>query len=143
MVELVEHVSLGDQKLEIVESFFCLTDWISPNGGCEISIIGKICSACGKFYKLVPLSTNQGILLKNKGKVCNSCIRLMFYCSECWALTIAYVQRLQRNDHPMIRWIGKVQISDKISSDSSFKLCLKNLGITLQIVYAGLVMFVV
>ena len=143
MVELVEHVSLGDQKLEIVESFVCLTDWISPNGGCEISIIGKICSACEKFYKLVPLSANQGILLKNKGKVCNSCIRLMFYCSECWALTIADVQRLQRNDHPMIRWIGKVQISDKISSDSSFKLCLKNLGITLQIVYAGLVMFVV
>ena len=66
----------------------------------------------------------------------------MFYGSECWALTTAYVQRLQRNDHPMIRWIGKVQISDKISSDSSFKLCLKNLGITLQIVYAGLVMFV-
>ena len=43
----------------------------------------------------------------------------------------------------MINWIGKVKIRDKISSDSLMKeLCLKNLDITLQIVYADLVIFV-
>ena len=79
--------------------------------------------------------TNQGIPLKSRGKLCNSCIRVMFYGSECWALTTAYVQRLQRNEHTMIRWIGKVKIRDKISSGSLMnELCLKNLDITLQIV---------
>ena len=46
MVELVEHVPFGDQKLEVVESFVCLRDGISPNGGYEVSIIARICSAC-------------------------------------------------------------------------------------------------
>ena len=60
----------------------------------------------------------------------------MLYDSECWALTTAEVQRLQQNEHAMIRWICKVKISDisdKISSDCLLnKLCLKNLDITLQ-----------
>ena len=43
----------------------------------------------------------------------------------------------------MINWIGKVKIRDKISSDSLMnELCLKNLDITLKIVYAGLDMLV-
>ena len=42
-------------------------------------------------------------------------------------------QRLQRNECAMIRWICKVKISDRISSDSLLnKLCLINLDITLR-----------
>ena len=46
MVELVEHVPFGDQKLEVVESFVYLRDGISPNEGCEVSIIARISSTC-------------------------------------------------------------------------------------------------
>ena len=46
MVELVEHVPFRDQKLDVVESFVYRRDGISPNGGCEVSIIARICSAC-------------------------------------------------------------------------------------------------
>ena len=38
----VEHVSLGGQKLEVVESFIYLGDGISPNEGCEVSTIANI-----------------------------------------------------------------------------------------------------
>ena len=41
----VEHVLLGDQKLEVVESFVYLGDGVSPNVGCEVSTIARICSA--------------------------------------------------------------------------------------------------
>ena len=52
---------------------------------------------------------------------------------ECLALTAADVQRLQRNERAMIRWICKVRIRDKMSSDSLLNnLCLKNLDITLR-----------
>ena len=54
----VERVSLGDQKLEVVKSFAYLGDGISPNGGCEVSTIARICSAWEKFRELLPLLTN-------------------------------------------------------------------------------------
>ena len=130
----VENVTLGDQKLEVVESFVCLGDGISPNGGCEVRAISRIHSAWGKFRELLPLSKNQAIPLRSRGKIYNSCIHsVMLYGSECWALTTADVQRLQRNECAMIRWIWKSKVSDKISSDSLLnKLCLENLVITLR-----------
>ena len=71
--------------------------------------------------------------MKGRDTVYNSCIDSVTYDSECWALTTADVQRLQRNERTMIRWICIVKISDKISSDGLLnKLCLKNLDITLQ-----------
>ena len=58
----------------------------------------------------------------------------MFCGSECWTLGTTDVQRLQRNELAMIRWICKVKIRDK--SDSLLnKLCLKNLDITLRTNY--------
>ena len=129
----VEHISFGDQKLEVLEFFVYLGDGISPNGGCEVSTIARICSAWGNFRELLPLLTNQAIPLKIRGKVYNSCIcSVILYGSECWALTTAYVQRLQQNEHAVIHWICKVKIRDKISFSSLLnKLCLKNLDITL------------
>ena len=80
------------------------------------------------------------IPLKSRRKVCNSCILVMFYGSECWALTTGYLQRLQQNEHAMIHWISKVKIRDKISSDSLMNdLCLKNLDIkSLRLVWSCL-----
>ena len=112
----VEHVSLGDEKLEVVEYFLYLGDGISPNiPKCEVRTIARICSTWGKFCELLPLLTNQAIRLKIRGKVYNSCIRsVMMYGSECWALTTADVQRRHGNEHAMICWICKVKIRNKI-----------------------------
>ena len=130
----VEHVSLGDQKLEVVESFVYLGDGISPNGGCKVSTITRIRSAWRKFNELLFFLINQAVSLKSRGKVYNGCIRsAILYGGECWALTTADVQRLQRNERAIIRWICKVKIRDKISSNSLLnKLCLKNLNVTLR-----------
>ena len=77
-VRPVEHVSLGDQKLD-----------------CELSIIARIPFAWGKFPELLSLLTNQEIPLKSRDKVYSSCIcSVMLYDSEYWALTTADVRRL-------------------------------------------------
>ena len=125
-------IELGDQKLDVVKPFVYLGDRISPNGGCKVTTIARIRSTWGTFRQLLPLLTNQAISLKSKGKVYNSCIRsVMLHGSKCWALTTAEVQRLQRNERAMARWICKDHY--KISSDSLLnKLCLKNLDITLR-----------
>ena len=68
----VEHNSLRDQKLEVVESFVYLGEGISPNGEFEVSTIARICSVWGKFRELLPLLTNQAIPLKSRGNVYNS-----------------------------------------------------------------------
>ena len=129
----IEHVLLGDQQLEVVESFFYHGDGISPNGDCEANTIARICFAWEKFCQLLPMLTNKTIPPKSRGKVCNSWIlSVMFYGSECWAITTADVQRLKQNEHAMIRWICKVKIRDKIFDSLLNKLCLKNLAITPQ-----------
>ena len=88
----------------------------------------------GGSFVSFPLLTNQVIPLKSRGKGLSVCIRIVMLCgSESWTLTIADVQRLQRNEGAMISWICKVKIRDKISSGSLLnKLHLKNLDITLQ-----------
>ena len=114
------------QKLEVVESF---GDRISPNGGCEVSTIARIRSAWRKFRELLPLLTNQAIPMKSRAKVYNSCIcSVMLYGSGCWALVTADVQRLQRNERALFRWICKVKIRDKISSDSFLNKLFKEPG---------------
>ena len=102
-------------------------------GGCKVSTIARIRSAWRKFHELLLLITNQAIFLKSRGKVYNGCIdSVILYDSECWVATTTDVQRLQRNEHTMIRRICKVKISDKLSSKNLLnKLCLKNLDITL------------
>ena len=65
----VEHVSLGDKKLEVVESCVYFGDEIFPNGVCEVSTVARIRSVWEKFGEPLPLSTNHAIPLKSRGKV--------------------------------------------------------------------------
>ena len=60
----VEHVSFKDQKLVVVESIVYLGEKVSLNGGCDISIIARICSTWEKFRELLTLLTNQAIAFR-------------------------------------------------------------------------------
>ena len=60
----VEHVSFKDQKLVVVESFVYLGEKVSLNGGCDISIIARICCTWEKFRELLTLLTNQAIAFR-------------------------------------------------------------------------------
>ena len=60
----IGHGSLGDQELDMVESFVYLGDTLFPNGGCEVSTIARIHSARGKFCELLPMLTTQATPLE-------------------------------------------------------------------------------
>ena len=42
----------------------------------------------------------------------------MLLAAEIWALTVATLNRLRRNDRAMIRWICNVKANGEVSSDS-------------------------
>ena len=73
--------------------------------------------------------TSKHITLELRGKLYTSCVRSgLLYGSENWAPTVAVLQRLQRNDRSMIRWICGVKPKDR-SPSSVFLTKLKIPGI--------------
>ena len=56
----------------------------------------------------------------------------MLHAAETWAMTVATLNRLRRNDRAMIRWICNVKANDEVSSDSLFsKLGLQDIDVVL------------
>ena len=57
----------------------------------------------------------------------------MLHTAETWAMTVATLNRLRRNDRAMIRWICNVKASDEVSSDSLLsKLGLQDIDVVLR-----------
>ena len=56
----------------------------------------------------------------------------MLHAAETWAMTVATLNRLRRNDRAMIRWICNVKANDEVSSDSLLsKLGLQDIDVVL------------
>ena len=55
--------------------------------------------------------------MKTCGKLFSSCVRsAMLHGSKTWAPTVSLLQRLQRNDQSMIRWICNTRACDRVPS---------------------------
>ena len=114
----VTEVVVGDQTLDVVDEFCYLGDTLSSGGGCTSAIINRCKVAWGKFRKLLPILTSRNLPLLVRGRVYNSCVRpTMLYGGETWAPNDSDLQRLQRNDRAMLRWICGVKAKDGISSE--------------------------
>ena len=129
----VSEVEVGNEKLEVVTEFCYLGDMLSAGGGCELAVITRCKCAWGKFRQLLPLLTNRHLPLLTRGKVYSSCVRsVMLHAAETWAMKVDTLNRLQRNDRAMIRWICNVRAKDEVSSDSLLtKLGIQDLDVVL------------
>ena len=57
----------------------------------------------------------------------------MVHAAETWAMKADTLNRLQRNDRAMIRWICNVKAKDEVSSDSLLtKLGIQDLDVVLR-----------
>ena len=57
----------------------------------------------------------------------------MLHAAETWAMTVATLNCLRRNDRAMIRWICNVKANDEVSSDSLLsKLGLQDIDVVLR-----------
>ena len=78
------------------------------------------CQVCwGKFKMLLPILTSRQISLATRGKVYSTCVRsTMLHASETLALSSSTLNRLQRNDRAIMRWICNERPEDDIGSDA-------------------------
>ena len=107
----------NDGKLECVRNFCYLDDMLGDGGGCEVAFRARVRCAWNKFREFAPFLISRGASLKLKGKIYRCCVQsVMVYGSETWATKVADVQRLERNEMMMVRWICGVSLKDRMSN---------------------------
>ena len=97
-------ISIGSKEFEVVSEFCYLGDVIGQAGGCTDAVTARTGSAWKAFHELLPILTNRGISLANRGKVFKACVRtVLLYGSETWPISTEDLARIKRCDHAMIR----------------------------------------
>ena len=78
--------------------------------------------AWAKFKELAPILTSRGASLKVKGKKVYrvGVQRVLVYGSETWPLKVEDVQRLERTERMMVRWMCGVSLKNRISSEECY-----------------------
>jgi len=98
---------------------------IGAGGGAEEASRNRVRCAWGKFNELLPILTARGVSLKLKGKLYKACVqRVLVYGSETWATKVEDMQRLERTERSMVRWMCGVTLRDKKSSEE-LRDCLR------------------
>ena len=108
-------VIIGNDKFEIVDSFYYLDDSIGQSGSCFEATADTVRVAWKNFHSLFPVMTDSSILLKVRGDAYSTYIHsVLLYGSKNWAIKVDDIHRLVRNDNAMIRWICSAKLSEKI-----------------------------
>jgi hypothetical protein len=117
--EVLQQLLLEDgQELECVEKFCYLGDMIGAGGGAEEAVTARVRCAWAKFRELAPILTSRGASLKVKGKVYRVCVqRVLVYGSETWPVKVDDMQRLERTERMMVRWMCGVSLKNRVSSE--------------------------
>ena len=111
---------------------FCyLGDILYAGVGCELIAVTCWESALGKFHQLFPILTN-GSLPSGEFILCEVLCNIIA-AAETWAMYVATLNRLRRNDSAMIRRICNVKANYEINSDFLLsKFGLQNLDVVLR-----------
>mgnify|MGYP001796314723 FL=1 len=117
VVVVPQRLELGEDSLEIVDSFRYLGDVISCGGGVESAVRDRISCAWSKWRKLPSLLVNHSIPLEESAKVYCACVSpALLYAAETWALT-ERLKGLQAScDHRMLRYMSRVRWKDRITN---------------------------
>src|SRR3989441_11603408 len=119
VVDEVRQFVLGArEELEVVDKFCYLDDVIGKGGGSEEASRPRVRYAWRKFRDLRMLLTARGASLRVKGKIYRACVqRVLVHGSETWPMKVDDMQRLERTENSMVRWISGVSLKDKRSSE--------------------------
>ena len=75
---------------------------------------------CGwkQFHDLAPFLTSRAPSLRVKAQVYSACVRsALTYASETWAVRKDHLEKLQRVERAMVRWMCGVNLSDRERSE--------------------------
>ena len=110
--------AVGGESVEIVDSFCYLGDSTCAGGGCSRAVTTRVRCGWGKFRQLLPLLVSKSISWHRKGQLFSACVRrVMLHASECWAPTKKDLDKINRTDRSMIRWICNVRLTDRVHTD--------------------------
>jgi hypothetical protein len=113
-----KEIALGQGgKFEIVERFCYLGDMIGSGGGAEEASRTRVRCAWSKFNELSSILTVRGASRRLKGKIYRACVQsVLIYGSETWPMKIADLNRLERTERMMVRWMCGVSLKDRHST---------------------------
>ena len=134
-IEAQQRLSLGDGlSLECVEKFCYLGDMIGAGGGAGEAARARVRCAWAKFKELAQILTSRGAPLKVKGKVYRVYVqRVLVYGSETWPLKVEDMQRLQRTERMMVRWMCGVSLKQRIASEElNRRLCIESVAVIVR-----------
>jgi len=98
--------SLDEGKMEHVDKFCYRSHMISAGGGAGESSKMKVKFAWNKFRELQPILTKRGASQKMKGKIYRACVQsVLVYGTEIWAMKVDDMERLERTERMMVRWM--------------------------------------
>ena len=90
---------------------------ISANGGAGSAAM-RVRSAWCKFNELLQILMAKGVSLHIKGVIYRACVqRVMVYKSETWPVKVEDMQRLERTERMMMRWMCGVRLKDRVASE--------------------------
>jgi len=114
---LANVLSLGEDKIKHVDKFCYLGNMISACGGVGEASRMRVKCAWNKFRELQPILTKRGASLKIKGKIYGACVQsVLVYGTETWAMKVDDMERLERTERMIVRWMCGVSLRDRKSS---------------------------
>ena len=122
-------LEVGEDRLEIVDSFCYLSDVVSCGGRLVSAVRDRISGAWSKWREFASLLVKHSIPLEEKAKVNCACVRpALPYAAETWALTERLEGLLANCDHRMLRHMSTVRWQDRITNEEVRRRCeVKNL----------------
>ena len=110
-------VTLGEHKLEIVESFTYLGSLVTATGGADEDVKARIGKARYVFNVLKPVWRAKALSVNNKLRIFNSNVKsVLLYGSETWKVTNVISNKLQTFTNRCLRFILNIHWSDKVSN---------------------------
>src|SRR5208282_2006785 len=97
-----------------MDKFCYLEDMIGSGGGTEEASRMRVKCAWGKFRELAPILMARRASLRLKGNVYHICVQsVLVYGSETWTMKAEDIQRLDRTESMMNRWMYGMKLSDR------------------------------
>ena len=102
------------EEVETVRGFCYLGDRVNASGGCKAAVTARAIIGWVKFRECGELLNSKRFLLKVKGMVYRSCVRVaMLYGNETWCLRDNEIAVLRRTERAMVRAMCGAKLMEK------------------------------
>ena len=112
------NIMVNGQKLEQVQKFKYLGQWITEDGRCNLEVKTRIEIARSAFTKLRNILTSKGLSLSLKKRLVHCYVLSTFlYASESWTLNKQIEDRINALEMWIYRRMLKVSYTDRVSNE--------------------------